>query len=140
MLSCDPGIWQHSCAACTAFGAVLATIENSEENALVSSLGGESLWIGLSRASSSPYASESFWAVGGAVPHFHPTEIGQRQRYEIITETTQMAMPKTLAMAKAFVYDNLIKKQMGNGGMMTVLKATKSPAAWQQNNRVKPSK
>ena len=39
-------------AACTAFGAVLATIENSEENALVSSLGGESLWIELSRASS----------------------------------------------------------------------------------------
>ena len=103
-------------AACTAFGAVLAIIENSEENALVSSLGGESLWIGLSRASSSPYASESVWAVGGAVPHFHPTEIGQRQRYEIITETTQMAMPKTLAMAKAYVYDNLIKKQMGNGG------------------------
>ena len=51
-------------AACTAFGAVLAIIENSEENALVSSLGGESLWIGLSRASSSPFASESFWVWG----------------------------------------------------------------------------
>ena len=51
-------------AACTAFGAVLATIENSEENALLSSLGGESLWIGLSRASSSPFASESFWVWG----------------------------------------------------------------------------
>ena len=47
-----------------------------------------------------------------------------------------MAMPKTLAMAKAFVYDNLIKEQMGSGGMMTVLKATKAPAAWKQNNLV----
>ena len=52
----------------------------------------------------------------GAVPHFHPTEIGQRQRCGIITETNQMAVPKTLAMAKAFVYDNLIKKEWGMGG------------------------